>query len=220
MDNPKHIRKSFVESVTASSRLVAQRLGADGSANVRVASDSGQTSTADRSADGSALYEISGTSRQNEAGVVEVCNILAERLRADGLSVGVARRASGVERGIDCEIPVDEVLLQVQVTRPATPAFWRTLAVRGSATRELDNADAIADVLALIRAKAAKAAPVDRKAVVLAIDATDTVVHSMDGFVSTLRRLHAADIHAIGFAAVWVIGPTSDSVHRVDTGEP
>ncbi len=59
----------------------------------RVAADDvRQSVTAERAVDGAASYEITGSSRQNEAGVVEIYAILADRLRADGLLVGEARR--------------------------------------------------------------------------------------------------------------------------------
>ena len=150
--------------------------------------------------------------------MVEVYTILADCLRANGRPAGAARQVSGVERGIDCEIPCGNKTLQVQVTRPATPDVWKALARFGMAKRDLDTNAAVNDLFELVQRKARKAAPRDRPSIILAIDATETVVHAMDGVVGSYRREHADVTQAFGFAAVWVVGPERDSVHRIDVG--
>ena len=214
MDEPTKHQISLDGAIAMEGRLVAKKIARDGSEAIRVADDVRQSVTADRAIDGTASYEITGSSRQNEAGVVEVCAILADRLRADGLPAGEARQVSGDERGIDCEIPCGNEMLQVQVTRPATPDMWRALALSGKAKRDLDTSAAVSDLLALVQRKADKTAPIDRPSIILAIDATETVVHAMDGVVGSYRREHADVTQAFGFAAVWVVGPERDSVHQ------
>jgi hypothetical protein len=200
-------------------RLVAKKISRDGSDAIRVADDRRLSVTADLAPDGTASYEITGSSRQNETGVVDVCTILADRLRADGLPVGVARKALGEERGIDCEIACGTEILRIQVTRPATSDDWKELSCSGQTRRKLDTGEAVSDLLALVRTKGRKTAPMDRRSTILAIDATETVVHAIAGVVESFRRQHAMESQAIGFAAVWVVGPECDSVHRLDVNE-
>ncbi len=200
-------------------RLVAKKISRDGSEAIRVADDANQSVAADRAVNGEASYEINGSSRQNEAGVLVVCKILADRLRTAGLSAGEPRRPSGEERGIDCEIPCGDRMVAVQVTRPATPGVWRTLALSGRAGRHLDTYAAVRDLHDVVIRKAARTPPADRQQLLLAVDVTETVVHAMDGVVQAFRQRHAPDVQALGFAAVWVVGPEAGSVHRLDVEE-
>lgn len=161
-------------------------------------------------------YEIVGRSRQNEQGVLRVCNLLVEKIRADGRQPGIASVPSGAERGIDCEIPTKAGVLQVQVTRPATPKVWQALAMLGRSSRTLSADEAVADLLQALNKKARKFSRNDRRSTVLAIDATETVVHSMRAVVDKIRELHQPGITQVGFAEVWVIGPHVEQVHRLD----
>lgn len=215
VDNPER-KKTPEGAVGMDGRLVAKKISRDGTEAIRVADDVRQSVAADLAADGKASYEITGSSRQNETGVVEVCALLAQRLRADGVPAGDPRPASGEERGIDCEIPRGDSILQVQVSRPATPQIWRTLVRSGSTFRDLEISAAVTDLQDIIDRKAAKTAPNDRTRIILAIDATETVVHAMDAVVRSFRSQRGRDLRAFGFAAVWVVGPERDSVHRLD----
>lgn len=218
MDEPTKHQISLDGAIIAmKGRLVAKKIARDGSEAIRVAGHARHSVTADRAIDGTASYKITGSSRQNEEGVVEVCTILADRLRANGLPAGEARRASGVERGIDCEIPCGNKTLQVQVTRPATSDVWKALARFGKAKRDLGTSAAVSDLLDLVQRKARKTAPRDRPSIILAIDATETVVHAMDGVVGSYRRKHADETQAFRFAEVWVVGPGGYSTATLGT---
>lgn len=214
-DKPED-KKEWGSDFGMDGRLVAKKISRDGSEAIRVADDARQSVTADLGADGKASYEITGSSRQNETGVVEVCALLAERLRADGVPVCHVRPASGAERGIDCEMTLRDSVIQIQVTRPATPAVWNALARSGRTTRDLETSAAVKDLYEVISRKAARTPPNDRSRIILAIDATETVVHGMAAVVRSFRERHAADVRAIAFQAVWVVGPECDSVHRLD----
>jgi hypothetical protein len=198
------------------SRLVARKISSDGSDAIRVADDQRQSVTADLTSDGGACYKVAGRSRQNEEGVLEVCQILAQRLRRDNGGVGEPRTATGPERGIDCEIPIHDEVLQVQVTRPATPDFWQKLNRDATAERSISSTDAADDLFALVQAKARKTSPADRAQVVLALDATETAVHAMPSVAKAARERCGADIGRYGFKAVWIVGPSDDLVFRVD----
>jgi hypothetical protein len=54
---------------------------------------------------------------------------------------------------------------------------------------------------------------------VLAIDATETVIHAMDGVARAFRHELGGRVRALGFAAVWVVGPEPGSVQRIDVDE-
>jgi len=197
-------------------RLVARKISSDGTDAVRVADDQGQSVAADLSPDGQAHYEVSGKSRQNEDGVLGVCQILAQRLRRDDNRIGEPRRAMGPERGIDCEIPMCRELLQIQVTRPATPAFWQKLNIAATAERIISFTEAGDDLVALVEAKANKTSCCDRARIVLVLDATETAVHSMPSVAQAVVEHRGGDIARYGFKAVWIVGPTDDLVFRID----
>lgn len=197
-------------------RLVARKISSDGSDAIRVADDQRQSVTADLNSNGEARYEVAGRSRQNEEGALEVCQILAQRLRRDNDKVGEPRRPTGPERGVDCEIPTHDEILQVQVTRPATADFWRKLNRDATAERRISSTDAADDLLALVEAKARKTSPSDRAQILLALDATETAVHAMPSVAQTVREQRSADVARHGFKAVWIVGPIDDLVFRID----
>ena len=144
------------DNVGLAERIILRKIAADSSDAIRVVDDRRQSVSADFSPEGEARYEIKGRSRQNEDGVLDVCQILAEHLRRTTSGVGQPRPPMGRERGVDCEIPTDKEILEVQVTRPATPNFWRTLNTDATADRKLSLSEAVSDILALIEAKAKK----------------------------------------------------------------
>jgi hypothetical protein len=197
-------------------RLIVRKISSDGSDAIRVADDQAQSVTADLGSDGQARYEVAGRSRQNEEGVLDVCRILAQRLRRDDGTVGEPRRVAGREIGIDCEIPTGEGLLQVQVTRPATPEFWQQLNRNATAQRLISSSNTIEDLPALVEAKARRTSAADRARVVLALDATETAVHAMPSVAQAARGLRGVEIAARGFKAVWIVGPSEDLVFRID----
>ena len=199
-------------------RLVARKISSDGSEAIRVVDGQRQSVTADLTSYGEACYEVAGRSRQNEEGVLEICQILARRLRHDNGKVGEPRRATGPERGVDCEIPTPEEILQVQITRPASPDFWQSLNCNATAKRSISSADAADDLLALVEAKARKTSPSDRAQILLALDATETAVHAMPSVVQTVQERRGSDISRQGFKAVWIVGPSDDLVFRIDKG--
>jgi hypothetical protein len=211
-----HEKKTLDGKVTMHGRLVVRKIAADGSDAIRVADDQRQSVSADLGADGQAQYEVTGRSRQGEEGVLQVCQILAQRLRRDDSSVGAPRMATSPETGVDCEIPVHNGFLPVQITRPATPDFWRRLNRDAVANRSISLTDAVQDLIALIEAKAKKTSPMDRALILLALDATETAVHAMPLVAQAARRLHGADIGKHGFKSVWIVGPSDDLVFRVD----
>lgn len=216
MSKRRQNKHSTDSGVGFESRLVAKKQSQNGSESVRVADDQRQSVTADLEPDGRGRYEIKGASSQNEAGVLHVCALLAERLRKERPEVGQPRKATGRERGVDCDIPVGAAILQVQVTRPATRDVWKTLNTTGMAERELSAASAVEDLLALVEHKAARTALQDRSRITLALDATDTALHAMDQVVRSFREQHSERLRSIGFESVWVVGPESDSVYQLD----
>jgi len=204
------------DKIAMHERVVVRKISSDGSDAIRVADDQRQSVTADLNSDGGARYEVTGRSRQNEEGVLEVCQILAQRLRRDNGRVGEPRRATGRERGIDCEIPIQDEVLEVQVTRPATRDFWQTLNRDATAERSISSTDAAGDLLTLVEAKARKASLTDRARIVLALDATETAVHAMPSVAQAVRERRGGEIARHGFKAVWIVGPSDDLVFRVD----
>lgn len=73
------------DKITTHERVVVRKISSDGSDAIRVVGDQQQSVTADLNSEGGARYEVTGGSRQNEEGVLEVCRILAQRLRRDNV---------------------------------------------------------------------------------------------------------------------------------------
>ncbi|MEM4721763.1 MAG: hypothetical protein QXT73_06875 [Candidatus Methanomethylicaceae archaeon] len=207
--------KELDGGLTMHGRLVARKISPDGSDAIRVADDQRQSVTADLTSGGAARYEVAGKSSQNEEGTLYVCQILAHRLRDDRIVRGV-QKATGPERGVDCEILTNTEILQVQITRPATPDFWKTLNTNAEAKRSISLTDAAADVVAVVKAKAQKTSFNDRAQIILALDATETAVHAMPSVVRVICEQYSNDIAKLGFKAVWIVGPTSELTFRID----
>lgn len=179
-----------------------------------------RTSGASQRGDGSVEMFLVGSSPQGEEDTNATCQVLKERLNLDGARWG--NIASGNEPA-DCVL-VDTVeanrTLQVQVVRAiVSQKLWQTLNSEGSSQRLLSPATAVAEIRAAIEAKALdrKIPRPMRSKLVLALDATRLPGLTLDAIVREFRSTNLTWTASHGFGAVWLVGPISRLVWRLDS---
>jgi hypothetical protein len=162
---------------------------------------------------------VVGSSPQGEEDTRTACQILKERLNADG------GNWDKIVRG--CE-PADCVLvdgaapnrtLEIQVVRAvASQYLWRKLNSTGSVQSALSPADAATELRNAIDRKArdTKIPRQLRSNLVLALDSTRLPGLAFDAVVREFRSTHLDWLRKHGFAAVWLVGPVSRLVWRLD----
>lgn len=205
-------------SISPSGRLVAQRDSTDGTEAIRVVDSQKRSSATDLGANGTLSYAITGSSPKGESDTLDVCKALIQRLNSDGGQWGEPLRPKGTEGGIDCLASDGQQDLNIQVTRAVSNQKpWRQLGKSGSVDKLITVAQAADDLLASAMAKA-RGVPRDQLSeIVLALDAMDTASHSLAAVVIEFRKRYGAKVRALGFKAIWVVGPLEKLVTRLDT---
>jgi len=204
-------------SISPSGRLVAQEEPTDGTEAIRVADSQKRSSATDLDANGTLSYTIEGPSPKGEADTLDVCRVLIKRLNMDGGQWSEPTRPDGPEGGIDCVASDGQQDLYIQVTHAVSNQdTWRQLGQSGSVATSITIEHAADDLLACARAKA-RGVPRDQlSGIVLALDASDTASHSLKSVVADFRKRHASTVRALGFKAVWVVGPLEHQTSRLD----
>ena len=178
----------------------------------------GLASTADRLSDGSVSSVLTGRSPQGEEDTLPTCRRLIEALNRTGANWGEPQESDRVGV-VDCyahDRRDTRTLLSVQVTRAVRDQKrWESLNCTGKFQQDAVGVGQFAKYLKeAITAKANDIPEVSRHGLVLALDA---------------GRLPAAAFHAkeirlqigtwageLGFAAVWLVGPTCALTSRLD----
>lgn len=204
-------------SVSPSGRLVAQKDSTDGTEAIRVADSQKRTSATILDASRTLSHTIEGASPRGEADTLDVCRVLVKRLNMDGGQWSEPSRPEGPEGGIDCVASDGQQDLHIQVTRAVSNQdTWRQLGQSGSVTINKTIEEAADDLLDRARAKA-RGIPRDQLSdIFLALDAMDTASHSLNVIVTDFRRRHGHTVRALGFKAVWVVGPLESQTSRLD----
>lgn len=170
--------------------------------------------------DGRSLdMSLKGSSPQGEEDTRATCQILKERLNLDGGHWD--RITFGCEPAdcvlVDAEEPTRT--LDVQVVRAiASQGLWRRLNFTGFLQSSLSPVEAVAEIRMAIEAKARdeKIPRQSRSRLVLALDATRLPGLTFDEIVHQFRLRHLDWVRTHGFAAVWLVGPVSRLVWRLD----
>lgn len=178
----------------------------------------GRRSRATTDDTGAVDWVTTGISPQGEENTLYVCRRLIEALRERGEEWG--EPVEGRDEPVDCECsnPRGDKL-QIQVVRAAGESFWeelskaRQIGQRGITPEEL--ASALREPIAK---KARKLGPNERANLILALDATRTPASALTSVVEEFRGAHGAWCASLGFSAVWVVGPYSSFVERLDVG--
>jgi hypothetical protein len=192
---------------------------AGGASAVRVTTSEGQTSEADQVNDQLVRYQIKGVSRQGETGVLKVCSILIERLNSLGASWHPPKRPDGPEGGVDCVTTNGSESIEIQVTRAVSnKETWKLLNAAGFVNRDRTVQDAADDLRLAIKKKETMPSK-QRMDVLLALDATETSSHTLPAVLDSFRGRYRSEVKALGFKAIWVVGPVVALTLRVDDDE-
>jgi len=198
-----------------SGKLVARKVSTDGTEAIRVADDSERSSSADVTTEGNVMETILGHAPRGEAGTLDVCAILVERLNQEGAHWTAPSHPKGQEVGIDCEAKDGSRVLQVQVTRLPNSTLWEQLGRAGTVTLDRSLEEAAKDLRLAIRHK--ETIPPSQCAdITLAINALDTIGHAVNGVAEAFRHMYGKEVAALGFKAVWVVGPVPALTMRLD----
>jgi len=193
-------------------RLIAIKNPTTTADAIRVSDSLTPSSASEVLVSGAIRGSIAGKPRRNEEGASDCCQVLAERMRQHGIQVVRVQRPPGPESGVDCTLHCPGGTRQVQVTRAAGFALWRELAQSGQANVDTEPCSLSN---ALLQTTKDKARGMVVTGVTLALDATDTPWLSMPPVADAARRM-AGDFASLGFAEVWLVGPTPDFVWRLD----
>jgi hypothetical protein len=213
----RNIALDLGAEVKVTSRMIGHRAGSTGSPEgeaVRVAGPGERAAAADFETNDSVSYEIAGPAPQGEEGALETTQLLVQRLRASGENWDDPVKVD--EQDVDCEAWSGNRVLRVQVTRvPHTP-LWQRLGTLGTVSGGGTADQAADELMDAIAAKARRLPDVQRARLVVALDARDTPAFALAGVVSDFRQRHGQQAIALGFGAVWVVGPVVDLVARLD----
>ncbi|MFG3227608.1 hypothetical protein ACGF07_22890 [Kitasatospora sp. NPDC048194] len=188
-----------------------------------VRGDDKRSYNGDVTVDGAIIESMAGAALSTDDGELQVAHVLVERHNHDGGNWGPARKATGVEKGIDCEaddLADDTRKLSIQVTIPPENGVLQRLGNGHPVDRNQQAAEAVE----LLRQAVAKKHQNDLKhrparggsKVVLAIDATDRAGYAFQVVVSDFRALHGEWAKGLGFEAIWLVGPTAQTTYRLD----
>lgn len=168
--------------------------------------------------DGLVHQGLAGRSPQGEEDTLLTCRLLMEHLNVSG---GNWRLAEGRTEPADCllvDAHDERIILEVQVTRAvASPSLWKRLSHEGSVQSTLDEAEAAEEIRDAIETKCRRIPEAIRSKLVLALDATRLPGLAFDSSVRMFRRKWAHWAASQGFASIWLVGPVSNLVWRLDS---
>jgi len=166
---------------------------------------------------GEISWEAKGLRPQGESNTLYVCDILIEALRTAGEEWG--QPAPGNHPSVDCEArSTAGGSLKIQVVAAVTrSSFWASFARLRKAGQESAFAGELATQLReSIRKKSDKHPREVKEHLVLAIDSTRTPAHTLGAVIDEFRRSYGDWCITTGFKAVWLVGPYSNMVFRLD----
>jgi hypothetical protein len=160
---------------------------------------------------GQVATQLAGSPPQGEADTLVAAAILVKRLNALGSSWGDPRPA-GEPADFEAEDAVTSGrLLRVQVVRAiSSGSLWRELGVTRAVGATSDVESLIAELRTSIQKKSTQYARVDQKRLVLALDANRLPAFILSDVQSKAVAQLGSACAETAFAAVWVVGPTSE----------
>jgi hypothetical protein len=178
----------------------------------------GRSTAATLDAETRLKFAVSGSSPQGEEDTLHVCRVLAQRLRKDDARWMDPEPAVGQ---LDCVIKSSDQqrTLNVQVVRAIVDqSLWRTLNLAGAVSLEVPVTEAVNAIKNAVELKASdrKIPSKDRGAITLALDATRLPGLAFDVVIDQFRADHGSWVTRLGFSAVWLVGPRSSLVWRLD----
>lgn len=185
----------------------------------------GGSASADTNTDGTFDYAAFGPTPKNEEHAFEVCRRLIHHLNEAGANWGIPQEVQADEiPGVDCvsidlSDPNEQILLQV-VRAMVAPSLYKQWGKEKSFHRTDATAKDLADeLLTAIRKKREKYEPRDAVSLgdlTLILDATRFPALTFEGVVERFRLDYSQEPSLRSFHAVWIVGPHSRLVHRLD----
>ncbi len=173
---------------------------------------------AERDATGKTSYHLAGRSPQGESDTLAACRILRDRWNEE---VGDWDDIEFVEElGGDCLIKARSpatLPIRVQVVRANVRAqFWRGLNL-GGAVEGSESPEESASILWAAVAFKANATPEGvRPGLVLVLDASRLAHLAFAAPVRAFRGRHQEEAAALGFKAIWLVGPNPSLTWRLN----
>lgn len=179
---------------------------------IRVTDSQGWTAFADASIPDRAVSATQGVPSLNEDLTLESARLLVAHLNSLGANWGDVKQLPGGPA--DCEARDGKEVLLIQVTRAETEgSFWKTVSRTGHVETPPADPPAWADALwKSVERKRTRA----HEDVVLAVNAIRTPVYILGAVVTDFRRRYAESARAVGFRELWIVGPSSEYVYRLD----
>jgi hypothetical protein len=214
-----HRRSANAQAASATARIavpdaraVAHSHLADGAERIDV--QSRQFRSSSHAGPGADRQSFEGRSPRNEEDVSEVCAVLRDALYQDGQEWGAFKVQEDRVNDVDAVAHNDTGRLSVQVARAEQDA-WGELGRTGQADRSIAAAGLASAVLRVIENKAQRYPPAQRKVLLLALDAIRAPGYTQRCIVDVIRDQYTEQIAQFGFAAVWLVGPTSELTYRL-----
>jgi len=210
---------SAKDSATAKDDKAILHKQSDSSESLHVYDATEQVSFGDAPPSGLISHSFQGKSRPGETGTLDVCEILIRRLNQDGATWAKLTDISNRPDDIDCTASDGVNRLDIQVTRSeSNREFWAEVNRLGRSNNVYSNRNEVADALRkVIEKKCEKISKVDqRRKLILALDATETISHTLQTVVTAFREKHGVWAQELEFISIWVVGPDSGYTHRLD----
>jgi len=177
----------------------------------------GRRSSAENTEASRISWEATGEVPRGEQNTLYVCRTLIEALRAAGDEW--AEPVKGQHEPADCESRNSRgERLEIQVVQALlSEPFWQRFARKRASDLQAGTPSELAARLRdPIAKKAAQLAPAIKANLVLALDSTRTTGFTLSTVVDEFRRVHGAWCAEAGFRSVWLVGPFSAMVARLD----
>jgi hypothetical protein len=160
------------------------------------------------------VINLEGLNPTNEDDVNEVCNILAQVMRADGNEILVVEESVQDE---DCKITINGNSFGIQVVRALIdPRFWKTLNHSGSNSLTLTVDECAQSLRKAISLKEHKIPKTQRHKLILLLDAYRLPAFSLGIVVDEFKIKEAVSVKELGFHSIYVVGPSPIFVSRLD----
>jgi hypothetical protein len=165
---------------------------------------------ADVNKEGKILMTITGPPPQGESDTLAVARILVTALNARGDDWGMPREVH--DGYCDCKAedvtnPSNQLCIQVVRAIGGDKNVWKSLGKRTTSTTEWTAEEVVRAAEVRLLSKAKRLSRNDRAKVVIALDANRLPAFLMQEAKDSVLGQLASVCKALGFAAVWIIGP-------------
>jgi len=177
----------------------------------------GRSAFADVMPDGTVTHGQFGRPPQNEEGTLEACQRLVNMLNGLGANYSMPEDKGRLHVDCECQDLSSGQSIFIQVVRACVnPALYAELCHRGERRRDADLIGEYAkELVEAISLKVGKIAPDIRPNITLALDAMEFPGLCFDEVRDAFAQASGAWAKAQGFAAIWIVGPNAQLIHRL-----